>query len=312
MAAYEELGSLPLAHDVATTRVHPRVASAGVAVIAVLVSIKHSKTYGKWVQYDGPWFGPTDGVKAVAGLSVLHVMGVYAAQRMRIEGKPWQCALAIVTHSLIVYAGTIINGLLTHRPGATLHAAPCTITVTFALWSASCLVVCTLTVAHKEAFWVAMYGGFLFTEHGRWTIDSIGTDVAVEGAVGLVLATFGAVVAIAAAFAKSPTPAHDVCYALGAVLVIGIRIACGFHIHHAEWPAWLAFPLRHHQGGWATGFLVGVMYQEIVGGDGYRVYCDGVFLKIVQDADVYLWGTIAAAIACAACACRHVRHPWRE
>ena len=257
--------------------VHPRSVVPIVAAAACLVSVNHSDTYKTWARLDGPWYGPSNGVKALTGLSVLHVCGVHVGKRLCVKGHPWQCTLAIVLHSAILYAGTVVNGLLTHRPTALEHVTPCTITITFFLWTVACAFVCVFTAAHKEAFWVAYAGGFLFMEHLRWTTEWFGDDVVVEGANGIVIVSAALVSSIACAFKMSPTPTRDACYSVAVLLFLGARLAVGYHVHHAEWPMYAAFPLRHHRGGWAMGGLVGVMVQEIAGGAGYRLYCDGAF-----------------------------------
>jgi len=269
---------LPAAPDAAlNSTVHPRLVVPIVAALACLVSVQHSATYSTWARLDGPWYGPSNGVKALAGLSVLHLCGVHVAKRLCLKGHPWQCTLAIVLHSAILYAGTVVNGLLTHRPTALEHVTACTFTITFFLWTLACAFVCVFTAAHKEAFWVAYAAGFLFMEHLRWTTEWFGDEVVIDGTKGIVLVLAAVVSAIACAFKMSPTPNRDACYSLGVLLFLGVRIAVGYHVHHAEWPMYAAFPLRHHRGGWAMGVLVGVMAQEIAGGAGYRLFCDGAF-----------------------------------
>ena len=64
------------------------VVVAGVDGLACLVSIKHSETCGKWARFDGPWFGPSDGLKALARLAVLHAVGLYVCRRWRVQCVP--------------------------------------------------------------------------------------------------------------------------------------------------------------------------------------------------------------------------------
>ena len=188
-----------------------------------------------------------------------------------------------MVHTAILYTGTVINGLLTHRPGCLDHVTPCTFVLTFVLWSASCSIVAAFTPTHKESFWVAYAFGFLAMEHLRWMTEPFGGDgLRLDGAVGLVTVTIVVVVSLCAVYRVSPSSTHDILYLLSVLFMFGMRLACGYHIHHAEWPVYAAFPLRHNTSGRAMGLLVGVMAQEIAGGSGYRLFCDGALSDLVN------------------------------
>lgn len=255
---------------------------AGVSLLACLVSIKHSDTYGKWVRMDGPWFGPSNGVKALAGLSVLHATGLYICRRWHVVPSVLVSTAGLVLHTAILYVGTVVNGILTHRPGASNHVNPCTITITFAMWSASCAYVCTFTPTGNESFWVAYAAGFIATEHLRWVTDFGVGDVVVDGALGGIFVTVSFVAALLCV-SRLNKPFRDAVYIAGVSAFLGTRLALGYHIHHAEWPMYAAYPLRRETSGRAMGVLVGVMAQEIAGGDGYRVFCDTCFINFFKN-----------------------------
>lgn len=211
---------------------------------------------------------------AIAGAAVTGMAAIHALLATTGRWHPWLSTAALAANQPLLAVGT---GAYTYacfgadspyydgydKMAEARYAVP-----TMAIWFVASAVICWLTDASDAWFWRAKSIAYIVAEYYTF-IHAAGT-VEVKGATGLALATVAAVVALSAIVRLSPTPYLDCTWAITACTVVGMRVGYGFHVHHSEWPLYVAVAVRRWPA--AAGAMVGWSLQEASGAGGFRLW----------------------------------------
>jgi len=139
--------------------------------------------------------------------------------------------------------------------------------LTWFIWGLCAVALCWVVDVNNRWFWRAKDAAWWCMQFLRWAFPA----VYVVGPAGIVCVALAGAVWVLYMTVRhgSRLDARDGWLLVVIIGMLLVRLSQGYHIHHAEWPLYVAVLARRAP--WLAGVFVGIAWQEITGNEGFRI-----------------------------------------